>query len=876
MRTTPPTRRLLAGCAAVAVLVETSCTQDPNDNTLAGPPEMAVAAVSAYDIVQVPSTRFTIDGNLSDWGSIPTLSMADDPANGRGSLNNSATVKLAWDATYLYAAYNVTDTELLKIQTTRDDPNLYKDDAVELYVDPQGNGAADSSMTTTDYKFLTTVAGVLGDNRGTGSGGQDASYNAASFVTGAVANGTINGGATDTGYSIEMKVSWSDLGVTPAIGNFMRIDPAVDDRDGAATTTEEFDWAGLTSFNNPSGWKDVKLVGPQVTSAYNIVKVPAGGVTLDGDLSDWAGVAGIAMADDPGNGRGAANNSANVKLAWDPTYLYFAYDVTDTELLAIQTARDASALYKDDAIELYIDPQGDGSGASFMTTTDYKLISSVQEVLGDTKGTGTSSTQDASYNAASFLAQAVAHGTVNGGGTDTGYSLEAKVAWSDLGVTPADGKFMRIDPAVDDRDGAATTTEEFDWAGLTSFNNPNGWKDVQLVVDASAPAAPTNLALTVVSSSQINVSWTASSSTDAAKYKIYRGTTGTPTLLTTVAGSPYQNTGLTAGTTYTYQISALDAAGNESAKTAAKSATTTAGGLKFAVGPWHAPTELVGATARWSGLQHNGDAPSLKRMLDSLRASQARVVLSTLRSRMKDANGDLSTSAFATEIGKWDAAVDLGPYFADGTLIAINVMDDITSGWTTTVTSAQIDSLARITKQTWPNAKVSTRTKPTDLPSYNFAYLDIAWAQYRGPYRDGTPASYRDTQVNAAKAKGLGLVLSLNTLDGGCGASTGACLSGIPGTNILGTYENAASVRRYQMSAAELLEYGKVFIAEPYNCSLLPWRYSVTYDRASYMTDAQYNGIVNFDQRSDVISSWQQLVALGKNRSAGQCGRYTP
>jgi hypothetical protein len=130
--------------------------------------------------------------------------------------------------------------------------------------------------------------------------------------------------------------------------------------------------------------------------------------------------------------------------------------------------------------------------------------------------------------------------------------------------------------------------------------------------------------------------------------------------------------------------------------------------------------------------------------------------------------------------------------------------------------------------------------------------------------------------VAAAKARGLGLVLSLNVLDGGCGSPTSACLSGIPGTDVWGTFENAAGVRRYQMSAAELREYAKVFIAEPYNCALLPWRYSVTYARKGFMTDQQYNGIVNFDQRPDVIEAWQQLVALGKGRSAGQCRRAAP
>jgi hypothetical protein len=326
----------------------------------------------------------------------------------------------------------------------------------------------------------------------------------------------------------------------------------------------------------------------------------------------------------------------------------------------------------------------------------------------------------------------------------------------------------------------------------------------------------------------------------------------------------------------TYVLSLLSLGALVALGATAVGITRNPSGAPFAVGPWYAPTELLGATARWSGGQENGYAPGLRRMLDSLRASKARVMLSTLRGKMRNADGTLSIDKFQNEIGKWAAAADVASYFSDGTIIAINVMDDNATAWTVPVTPAQVDSLAQIVKQTWPNAVVSTRTTPAQLGSYVFKYLDMAWAQYSGPYRDGPPQQYRDTQVADAKARGLGLVLSLNVLDGGCGSPTSACLSGIPGTDIWGTYENASRVRRYQMSAAELREYGKVFIAEPYNCALLPWRYSVTYVRKGSMTNEQYSGIVNFDQRPDVIEAWQQLVALAKGRTAGQCRRAAP
>lgn len=282
----------LAGCVLIAV---TSCNNDePQTEAGFGPSiSPAVAAVSAYDIVKVPS--MAIDGNLTEWADIAAISMADNSGRAAG-LDNTAKVKLAWDDTYLYASYNVTDTELLAVQTTRDHADIYKDDDAELYIDPQGDAvAATTKMTATDYHFLANIRNALGDNKGTTPpSGQDASYNAASFLAKAMTNGTLNATGTDVGYTIEIRVSWADLGVAPAVGKFMRIDPAVGDRDGSAATTEEFDWAGLSSFNNPSGWKDVKLVAapPQATAIpfglWGLLPdtMPSGTIWTGGVLSD--------------------------------------------------------------------------------------------------------------------------------------------------------------------------------------------------------------------------------------------------------------------------------------------------------------------------------------------------------------------------------------------------------------------------------------------------------------------------------------------------------------------------------------------------------------------------------------------------------------
>jgi hypothetical protein len=96
--------------------------------------------------------------------------------------------------------------------------------------------------------------------------------------------------------------------------------------------------------------------------------------------------------------------------------------------------------------------------------------------------------------------------------------------------------------------------------------------------DVAPPSIPTNLTATAVSSTQINLSWTASTDdVGVTGYRIYRcqGSGCTPS--TQIATSPtnsYSDTGLTASTTYRYRVRAYDAAGNLSSYSSTVSATT--------------------------------------------------------------------------------------------------------------------------------------------------------------------------------------------------------------------------------------------------------------------------------------------------------------
>jgi chitodextrinase len=87
----------------------------------------------------------------------------------------------------------------------------------------------------------------------------------------------------------------------------------------------------------------------------------------------------------------------------------------------------------------------------------------------------------------------------------------------------------------------------------------------------SPPTVPTNLAATAVSSSQINLSWTASTGgAGGTGYNIYRNGTQVGTAII----NSYSDTGLSPSTSYSYTVAAYDSLADTSAQSASVSATT--------------------------------------------------------------------------------------------------------------------------------------------------------------------------------------------------------------------------------------------------------------------------------------------------------------
>jgi chitodextrinase len=93
--------------------------------------------------------------------------------------------------------------------------------------------------------------------------------------------------------------------------------------------------------------------------------------------------------------------------------------------------------------------------------------------------------------------------------------------------------------------------------------------------DTVAPSAPGGLTARATSPTRVELSWT--SSTDnvrVTKYRVFRN--GSASALAELAGTSYADTSVVARTAYSYQVSAVDAAGNTSALSNKVTLTTPA------------------------------------------------------------------------------------------------------------------------------------------------------------------------------------------------------------------------------------------------------------------------------------------------------------
>src|SRR5258706_6113199 len=192
----------------------------------------ALAVAGQVDANNVASPP-TIDGNLNEagWNLATTASKTVS-----GTPNNTVTFATMWDNTNLYVGVKVLDANLFN-----DSANIWDDDSVEVYIDANHNHGTnyDSFDRQFTQGYNDTALGGIGSQTGVA--------HAWSAVTG--------------GYSIEMAIPWSNLGVTPTAGLMMGFDIGNNDDDNAGARDSQLVWWGdINDYNNTANFGHVNLL----------------------------------------------------------------------------------------------------------------------------------------------------------------------------------------------------------------------------------------------------------------------------------------------------------------------------------------------------------------------------------------------------------------------------------------------------------------------------------------------------------------------------------------------------------------------------------------------------------------------------------------
>jgi hypothetical protein len=201
-------------------------------------------AGSLYPI-PLASGPVSVDGALGEYATAPYVDLSD--ALAAAGSDDRVTARLAWDATALYAAFDVSDPTLV-VNSGGSDGEVWDGDGVEVMIHL---GPPAAALSPADFHVLANANGDVADERGSPTG-WDRSWNLSARLVSVARKGS--------GYSVEMSIPWADLGIAaPAAGTRIGLDLAHNDVDVAGAPPKQVDWAGLTAFAQPGKWLGGRL-----------------------------------------------------------------------------------------------------------------------------------------------------------------------------------------------------------------------------------------------------------------------------------------------------------------------------------------------------------------------------------------------------------------------------------------------------------------------------------------------------------------------------------------------------------------------------------------------------------------------------------------
>jgi AraC-like DNA-binding protein len=208
-----------------------------------------------------------LDGTLNDWEKADTLHFRnqDDRVYGFSCWNNNA----------LYFAFVVEDNNIVNTVSKKEVSKIYRQDGIGITLDPQLTRA---SLPEPSHRFLRFAANALQYCE------QVYVDSAKQLVVNHIKNniefyvklgGTLNQSSdTDTGYTLEIKIPWRDLGKNyPSSSDSLGLNVIFTNTNHPEKEGFYASWADLPVINssNPSEWGTLVLIKPAPYAVYTLL-----------------------------------------------------------------------------------------------------------------------------------------------------------------------------------------------------------------------------------------------------------------------------------------------------------------------------------------------------------------------------------------------------------------------------------------------------------------------------------------------------------------------------------------------------------------------------------------------------------------------------
>jgi uncharacterized protein YkwD/chitodextrinase len=344
----------------------------------------------------------------------------------------------------------------------------------------------------------------------------------------------------------------------PSIASFTASSPSIT---AGQSTTLLWTVSGASTVNIDNGVGDVsnttfKSVTPAQTTTYTLTATNSGGTATTKVTVTVGGISGSQPPTTPSLISAVGKSATEVDLAWSAsTGNVVGYQITRNGSVLTSVAGGTLA---------YADTTVSASATYTYLIRAYNAAASYSAASNSIQVT----TPAVTVSAPVISSFSATPSTISAG-------QSAALSWSVSGATG-----ITLDNGIGDVSGV--TSKSVSPAQSTTYNltatNSGGSVSAHVTVTVNAPQPPTTptlVAAAAKSATEVDLSWTASSSsTGVAGYQISRN----GSVLTSAPGSTlsYSDNGVSASSAYTYFVKAYDAAGNYSAASNTIQVTTPA------------------------------------------------------------------------------------------------------------------------------------------------------------------------------------------------------------------------------------------------------------------------------------------------------------